>query len=48
MRTFRLSILCAGITLAAAAAAEPSFVPVLQTNFPDAFVLAHGGEFIAY
>src|SRR5438270_1413532 len=48
MRIPRLSIFCAGIALAAAAAAEPSFVPVLKTNFPDAFVLAHGAEFIAY
>jgi beta-xylosidase len=34
--------------LAGAAAAEPSFVPVLRDNFPDAFVLQHQGEFIAY
>lgn len=33
---------------AAAPAAEPSFVPVLEDNFPDAFVLQHKGEFIAY
>lgn len=48
MRTMRLSIFCAAIALGAAAAADPSFVPVLQQNFPDAFVLPHGAEFIAY
>ena len=26
----------------------PSFVPVFKANFPDAFVLLHGSEFIAY
>ncbi|HEY8591495.1 MAG TPA: glycoside hydrolase family 43 protein [Sphingomicrobium sp.] len=34
--------------VAAAPAADPSFVPVLETNFPDAFVLQRGGDFIAY
>jgi beta-xylosidase len=29
-------------------AAEPAFVPVFRENFPDPFVLQHGGEFIAY
>ena len=48
MRIAKLSIFCAGLALAAAAAAEPSFVPVLKTNFPDAFVLSHGSEFLAY
>jgi beta-xylosidase len=48
MRNIRFSILAAGLALSAAALAEPSFVPVLRTNFPDAFVLAHGSEFIAY
>jgi beta-xylosidase len=48
MRTMGFAILCAGIALASAASAEPSFVPVLKQNFPDAFVLAHGAEFIAY
>jgi beta-xylosidase len=32
----------------AAAPAEPSFVPVFKTDFPDAFVLPHAGQFIAY
>lgn len=31
-----------------AAAAEPSFVPVFEQNFPDPFVVQDGGEFIAY
>src|SRR5947209_1954019 len=31
-----------------AARAEPAFVPVFKQNFPDAFVLPHGGTFIAY
>src|SRR5688572_32894687 len=34
--------------LSAAAAAEPSFVPVYRDNFPDPHVVLHGGEFIAY
>jgi beta-xylosidase len=32
----------------AQAASEPSFVPVFRQNFPDAFVLLQGGQFIAY
>lgn len=48
MRAIRLSIFGMGIALAAAAVAEPSFVPALTQNFPDAFVLPHGAEFIAY
>lgn len=32
----------------AAAAADPAFVPVFRENFPDAFVLPHGAQFIAY
>jgi len=35
-------------TAAGVAAAEPAFVPVFEENFPDAFVLPVGGEFIAY
>jgi beta-xylosidase len=34
--------------LCAAAAAQPSFVPAFKQNFPDAFVLPHGAELIAY
>ena len=30
------------------AAAEPSFVPVYEENFPDPHVVLHNGEFIAY
>ena len=37
-----------GCLLCVAAAPEPSFVPVFTVNFPDAFVLPHGSEFIAY
>lgn len=32
----------------AGAAAEPQFVPVFNENFPDAFILPNGGEFLAY
>jgi beta-xylosidase len=32
----------------ATASADPAFVPVFKENFPDAFVLQHGGQFIAY
>ncbi len=39
-------LLLAGMS--AAALAEPSFVPVYRDNFPDPFVVLHGGEFIAY
>lgn len=48
MRIRRLSLLAAISMAASAASAEPSFVPVLRDNFPDPFVLEHGGEFIAY
>ena len=50
MRVMRLARIAA-VALAAAstiAAAEPLFVPVLEDNFPDPFVLHHQGEFIAY
>src|SRR3712207_6628909 len=49
MRVFRSIFGAAALALAAAAAAaEPSFVPVLKQDFPDAFVVHHQGEFIAY
>ena len=50
MRVSQLSRLAVALSVCAAApaAAEPSFVPVYQANFPDAFVLLSGGEFIAY
>src|SRR5690348_3017427 len=38
----------AAALLCVAATPEPSFVPVFQANFPDAFVLPHGSVFIAY
>jgi beta-xylosidase len=44
----RLALGGAAAMLTAAAVAEPSFVPVLKQDFADAFVLLHGGEFIAY
>jgi beta-xylosidase len=44
----RFALGCAAPILAAAAIAEPSFVPVFKQDFPDAFVLPHGSEFIAY
>jgi beta-xylosidase len=34
--------------LCVAAAPDPSFVPVFKQDFPDAFVLPHGSQFIAY
>lgn len=36
------------LTTAATAAAEPVFVPVLEQNFPDPFIIEHAGEYIAY
>lgn len=44
----RFSLCAAAPLLVAAVIAEPSFVPVLKQDFPDAFVLRHGAEFIAY
>jgi beta-xylosidase len=37
------ALLCAGGALA-----EPSFVPAFKENFPDAFIVASGGQFIGY
>lgn len=48
MRIRQFAFFWTTIALASAAAADPSFVPVLKTNFPDAFVLPHGAEFVAY
>ena len=39
MRTLRLTLPIVASLLAAAAAPDPSFVPVLRDNFPDPFVL---------
>ena len=36
------------LAMPVAVAAEPSFVPVYEANFPDPFVLLAKGEFIAY
>ena len=44
----RLAAAAAALLCAAASQAEPSFVPAFKENFPDAFVLVHGGQFIAY
>lgn len=44
---WRIAVAAAGL-LCVAAAPEPSFVPVFQQDFPDAFVLPHGPQFIAY
>ncbi|MDQ3079375.1 MAG: glycoside hydrolase family 43 protein [Pseudomonadota bacterium] len=38
----------ASLALGGIAAAEPSFVPVYEVNFPDPYVLLTNGEFIAY
>ena len=43
-----LAALLAAMLTTAPAAAEPSFVPVFETNFPDPHIVQHGGEFIAY
>lgn len=48
MRILHLVIAAAAAFGAAASYADPSFVPVFRQNFPDAFVLPHGSEFIAY
>lgn len=50
LRAFLMSMAAAAALFfsAAPAPAEPAFVPVLRQNFPDAFVLPHGGTFIAY
>jgi beta-xylosidase len=43
-----LAALLLAATAAAAAPAEPSFVPVFRKNFPDPHIVEHRGEFIAY
>lgn len=49
-RFLRRTVLAAGALLCIAASAtdEPSFVPVFEANFADAFVLPSGSRFIAY
>ena len=41
-------IVAGAAALCVAAAPEPSFVPVFKQNFPDAFVLPQGSQFVAY
>jgi beta-xylosidase len=43
-----LSFLALLTAAVAAPAADPPFVPVFETDFPDPFILPHGGEFLAY
>lgn len=45
-----LSMLAASVAsgLPAAERAPPPFVPVYRTNFPDPFILPHGGKYLAY
>ncbi|MCA1653121.1 MAG: glycoside hydrolase family 43 protein [Sphingomicrobium sp.] len=45
---WRFGALSIALSLGVAAVAEPSFVPVYQSNFPDPFVLPTKTEFIAY
>ena len=49
MRNLILFALAAfAVTTPARADDPPPFVPVYQTNFPDPFILPHGGQFLAY
>lgn len=51
MRFHLLMLALAGLLpaqAAPAASADPSFVPVFREDFPDAFVLRSGAQFIAY
>lgn len=53
MQRLRSTMIClafflAPVAAAAAAADEPPFVPTYRSNFPDPFVLQHGGQFFAY
>ena len=43
-----LFLLIAALALAGPARANPPFVPVFTTNFPDPFILPAGSEFLAY
>ena len=47
MRRF-LFLIIAALALAGPARADPPFVPVFTTNFPDPFILPAGSEFLAY
>ena len=44
----KLTLAAAVLCIAAASPGEPSFVPVLRADFPDAFILLNGNRFIAY
>ncbi len=51
IKRLTLGLFAAALPLAmavAAAAAEPSFVPVIKDNFPDAAIIQHDGQFYAY
>jgi beta-xylosidase len=48
LREVLLALAAACLGSPSAAASDPSFVPVFRENFPDAFVLLHGSQFIAY
>ena len=48
MRKFLLLALALIAGSALAEDSVPPFVPVFETDFPDAFVLRHGAEFLAY
>lgn len=41
-------LLAALLLGASPAFAEPAFVPVFEENFPDPFIVDHGGEYLAY
>lgn len=41
-------LLAAATAFVCIAASDPSFVPAFDEDFPDAFVLPHGAQFIAY
>ncbi len=43
-----LLMLGASAPAAAQGGSEPPFVPVYTTNFPDPFILPHGGQYLAY
>lgn len=48
VRAMLFALVAALAAPASAAPADPSFVPVFRENFPDAFILTHGTQFIAY
>lgn len=48
IRTLARAAALTAVSWSMMAAAEPSFVPVYQDNFPDPHIVLHNGEFIAY